>query len=93
MTYVKSTYQADAIKYLYLNKSNPDLEMQVLSVKKGQDKTILVFNSYRPPSGNTSVFLEQIEEAMDLLSGTRNVDIALLGDLNLDHTKGKINTQ
>lgn len=92
VTFVKSTCKADAIRYSSLNRSNPDLEMQVLGVKKGQDKTILVINTYCPPSGNPSNFLEQTEELMDQISGTRYVDFALLGDLNLDHTQGKMNT-
>lgn len=61
-----------------------------MTVKKGQDKAIIVINTYRPPSGNPVCFLASIEELMDRITGTRYLDIALLGDLNLDHSKGKM---
>lgn len=91
VTYVKSSYKVDATKYSSLNKSDSDIEMQAVSVKKGQDKTILVVNIYCPPNGNISSFVEEIDNLMDHISGTRYVDIILLGDLNLDHSKGKMN--
>lgn len=87
--YVKSNCLTDSDKYAHMNLSNEDIELQLIYAKKGGDKSTIIINSYRPPSGNCKNFNTHLSQVLDKLNGERYSDIYLLGDLNLDHTPSR----
>lgn len=91
MVYAKNSYKLDSIKFNNLNICNENIEIQVVEVSKRNHKTNILLNIYRPPNGNQNEFLSTIRDTMHTLSDCRYPDIILLGDLNLDHSKGKRN--
>lgn len=92
-TYIATSCRSDPHKYANLSCCNDDVEMQVISVSKGQDKGAIIINTYRPPSGNPQVFLDYISHVVGEVSMERYRDIYLVGDLNLDHTEGRSHEQ
>lgn len=77
--------------YKYLNKSNQNTEIQVLLVKKPNNKGDSIINTYRPPSGNQSMLLDDINSTMiHLVQDVSYLDIYLTRDLNLDHSSNHL---
>ena len=85
--YIKHNSSYDTTSYSSQNISNKDIEMQVVSINKGKGGKIIVYNVYRPPTGDCSVFIEKLEDAISLTNGIRYVDRYILGDVNMDHKK------
>lgn len=52
-------------------------------------KNTVITNIYRPPSGNTDCFIEEVSHIIEVISGERYKDIYLLGDFNIDHHANK----
>lgn len=75
----------DDSKFSHLNTSNPNIEIQIILVKKGTDKICIIINTYQPPNGDQSEFQQTIDKTLLELHKDRFADIYLLGDLNLDH--------
>lgn len=90
LTYVGKKYQVDSNLHGHLNCCNQDLEAQVLELRRDNHKRAIVVNLYRSPSGKHSSFLEQIAAIIGGLSKLRYHDLYFIGDLNLEHTPGKI---
>lgn len=85
ITYIKNSYQVDDSKLAHLNISNSNLEAQLLIIKKYNNKTTIIVNLYRSPSGIQSEFLEHIQNLTQAFQGDNTQDIYLTGDVNVDH--------
>ena len=72
--YIKHNSSYDSTSYSSQNISNKDIEMQVVSINKGKGGKIIVYNVYRPPTGDCSVFIEKLGDAISLTNGIRYVD-------------------
>lgn len=70
----------------HLNANYPNIESQILHVKKYCNKGTIIINMYRPPGGNQSVFMEEIESILRNAHCDGPNDVYLTGDLNMDHT-------
>lgn len=90
-TYVSCTCTVDSTKYSNLEQSNNDVELQILTINRGQDKGAVIINTYRPPRGNPSTFLDILTNILSVVTTERYRDIYVLGDLNLDHLPTKQN--
>lgn len=86
MTYIRLPAIINSEKYSHIQYSNPDIELQILLVKRGMNKSTMVLNLYRPPSGCLQNFQDHLLTALRTVTQERYADIYLLGDLNLDHT-------
>lgn len=71
MVYTKSKFKMHSTKYSHLNKSNPNIEMQIVEISKPNHKTILLVNTYRPPSGVQSDFLNESAQVLEETGGLR----------------------
>lgn len=83
--YIDDECIVDETKYSHLNTSNPSIEMQIVLVKRGTDKSSIILNVYRPPSGNQDEFQLSIDSTLQEINTDRFADIYLLGDVNLNH--------
>lgn len=90
MIYAKKKYTLNSTKYKHLNRSNQNIEAQIVEITKRNFKTIILINTYRPPSGIHD-FVTEVGNILETLETTRYPDIYLVGDLNLDHTLSKQN--
>lgn len=84
--YSRKDLPINADEYKHLNHNSSDLEDQIVSIKKDNNKKVLITNAYRPPVGNKSLFLEQLMLILATISTEAQADIFLLGDLNIDHS-------
>lgn len=91
LTYVHSRFVVDESKFQYLNSCTPNIELQVLEIKKRNNKSTIIVNLYRPPSGCQNTFYEHLMDTISQLNDLRYHDIYVLGDINMDHTKHKRN--
>ena len=67
-----------------------DLEMQVFTIKKGENKKLTIFNVYRPPSGKVNIALEIITNKLThFFQYYRTNEVIVLGDFNINY---KFNT-
>ena len=82
--YVKDEIHVDSITLGHLNNSNEDIEVQCLVIRPPSQKRFLLLNIYRPPSGNFQNFLDTITDIMDQAILYDNLEIYLMGDLNID---------
>lgn len=83
--YVKQDIYVNDTHYAYLNTSEEFIEIQILKVRKGNDKESVIINTYRPPNGNTERFLEFATYVLEIVSTERYSDIYFIGDINIDH--------
>lgn len=86
LIYTSSRCTVNSTKYLHLNTCNEDIETQILTVKKEQDRLTTIINVYRPPNGDPQNAQSRLDEILQAVSEERYADIFLLGDFNLDHT-------
>lgn len=89
LTYVNHDYLVDEHIHSHLNECNPNIELQVIEVKKQLNKGTIIINMYRPPSSGQANFLQIISDTVSQLDNIRYFDIYLIGDLNLDHSINK----
>lgn len=57
--------------------------------KKSNNKTVIIINVYRPPAGDKTEFIDQLNHILHDTSKERYADYILLGDVNIDHTPSK----
>lgn len=71
--------------------NNKDIEIQVIRITGNtvntRCKNILIFNIYRPPSGNSTRGREQIISICGSLSDIWSSEIIIVGDLNWNYAK------
>lgn len=91
MIYAKKKYILNTTKYGHLNRSNSNIEVQIVEVSKVNFKTVVLINIYRPPSGLQQDFLLEIASILESLGDLRYPDLYIVGDLNMDHMPGKLN--
>lgn len=85
--YSRKDFPVNIDEFKHLNYNSPDLETQVVSIKRDNNKKAVIVNAYRPPAGNKSSFSEQLLITLTPLMNDSRADIFLLGDLNIDHSK------
>lgn len=85
LAYLAEDLTFNAEKFKLLNRSDSNLEMQIFTARKGDDKEAIIVNLYRPPSGSFEAFMNHIQQVMDTVNGERYLDIYIIGDVNLDH--------
>lgn len=85
--YVRDELHAsyDHLKYHNLNVSSVDSELQVLSIKVGNIKKIMIVNCYRPPSGSVSCFFDDLHLVLDSIDKLDEHELYVLGDLNIPY--------
>ena len=62
------------------------LELQTLSIKGSNAKTIILINCYRPPSGNSEIAVSMIKNCLNQIKNVHKCEIVLVGDLNIDYS-------
>ena len=62
------------------------LELQTLSIKGSNAKTIILINCYRPPSGNSEIAVSMIKNCLNQIENVHKCEIVLVGDLNIDYS-------
>ena len=70
-----------------MNKSNIDIEIQWVTVKKQNNTKMHIANVYRPPQGNIKNFLEYLRECLNAIDNNCKKDIFVLGDFNINVKK------
>lgn len=67
MVFTKKKYDVNDTKFNCLNRSNQNIEAQVIEISKSNFKTIVIANIYRPPGGAQQAFITEINEILDAL--------------------------
>lgn len=75
----------DADKYPHLNVSDKDAEIQILSLKIGLAKKMIIVNCYRPPSGKIDLFLDNLQSSLDQIPHLAEFEVYVCGDLNIPY--------
>lgn len=75
----------DPLKLTHLNISNKNAEIQVLQIKPGHIKKMVILNCYRPPSGNIDAFMDHIYNILDQINKLNEYKIYVCGDFNIDY--------
>ena len=66
-----------------LNMCNNDIECQWLELKLPTQRNVIICNTYRPPQGNVTNFLDHIELCLEQIDYIRK-DVFIMGDTNID---------
>lgn len=90
LTYSSLKCTSDPALYKDRNVCNEHIETQIISIKREGDRTAVIINVYRPPSGDLVEAQTTLDTTLQKVSLERFADIYLLGDLNIDHTPSKI---
>lgn len=70
-------------KLMHLNISTTDVELQLLDIKVGQNKKMIIANCYRPPSGVVNECFNRIENSLDTIDNLEEYEIYINGDFNI----------
>ena len=74
--------------------SDGDCEMQRLELCSGVQRNIVMYNLYRPPSGNVVSFLDSLTKTCDSEDRVDTKELVFLGDLNINYaSKGHPDTK
>ena len=83
--YINSNLIIDSAELEIFNKSDKDIEILWVTLKHPFQRDIVVASLYRPPSGDVSTFLEFMNETLrDIMKPGKDVEIFLLGDVNIN---------
>ena len=63
------------------------IELVVLQLKLKQVREIYILCIYRPPSGSVAEFIMVLDETILNLSSKTNIEINLIGDININYRK------
>lgn len=66
---------------------NKNAEIQILQIKPGNMKKMIILNCYRPPSGNVDSFVDHIYNALDQVEKLEEFEVYLCGGFNIDYGK------
>ena len=66
---------------------NDDIEISVIRFKLPFTRDIYVLNTYRPPSGNSDIFLNTLQQCIITIRENRDCDIFIGGDYNINYIK------
>ena len=66
---------------------NDDIEISVIKFKLPFTPDIYVLNAYRPPSGNSDIFLNTLQQCITNIRENRDCDIFIGGDYNINYIK------
>ena len=83
---MSSKIYIDSISLLQLNCSNENIEQQCLILRPPQQKRCILLNMYRPPNGSLQIFHDTLSEALEQINQLENLEIFVLGDMNIDIT-------
>ena len=68
------------------NLSTPDLELQRVELSSSVQKNIVVYNIYRPPSGNVQNCFDKINTFLEMEPDFQKKEFLILGDFNIDYS-------
>ena len=83
--YVQDEITVDTISLAHLNTSDGNMELQCIKLTPRNQKQYTIFNLYRPPNGNVSEFLSNLDDNLTNYIGLENNEIFLMGDFNLNY--------
>ena len=83
--YYKEDIHVDANQFRGLNKSDKDIEIQWVVVKRPNTRSILLGNTYRPPDGNVNNAFKIINDALMGVKELHKFELLVLGDFNVDY--------
>ena len=81
--YINNNLQYSDMDFNYLNKSSKDIEIQWISIRQKTNKVVLIGNIYRPPQGNTQLFIDFLDNILSDLD-LQKIEVILMGDYNID---------
>ena len=82
--YIKDGINFSMTKFQNLNRTNEFIELQSLYIKNEYCKDLIIFNIYRPPSGNIIEFIKILEEISLEVDQKGKYDIFMIGDYNIN---------
>ena len=83
LTYIKQGLTADNDLCSNLNMRTKDIEIMCTVIIKEKARPWVILNTYRPPGGDTKIFLDEIDNILDELI-EKKYEIFMMGDMNLD---------
>lgn len=66
---------------------NTDCEVMSVEIERSMQKNVLVLLVYRPPKGNTTLFIEQLKTYLRNNYNEKCMDLLIFGDFNIDMMK------
>ena len=84
LCFVRKDIKFSDSKYMHLNNSSEDLEMQWILLTIPNVRPIVIVNIYRPPQGNYKKGCTLLSEAFAKADLGDNADVFLLGDWNIN---------
>ena len=85
--YIKENVQFSDNELKHLNRSNIDIEIQWVTIKKLNNRKMVIANVYRPPQGSIKNFLEYLQLCFSSFDDRSKKDIFICGDFNIDIKK------
>ncbi len=67
----------------------PHLELVVLRMHLTNVREIYYLVVYRPPSGNVKMFIDALDNCITKLSNKTNIEVNLVGDININFNKNR----
>ena len=86
ITYISNKIE-NFINRIDLQQNNEHIESQWIEIQQPYQKKCIVGNIYRPPNGNATKALEEINNIIEKINSDQNTEIFCLGDLNIDLLK------
>ena len=82
--YLKQEFTFSTTELAHLNLSEGDIELQCITFSRPFLKKSVLFNIYRPPSGDVYSFCTKLTEAVGRLGDLIDNELYLMGDFNVD---------
>ena len=90
LTYIRKDLNMTPVYCNADNISTQHCELQRIELSSGVQKNIVIFNVYRPPSGQVETFIDCLSHALESEPNILNKEIIFLGDFNINFSAKKL---
>ena len=84
LCFVHESLSMNEFRFVHLNNSTKDLEMQWVTLDMYNMRDVIIINVYRPPQGDYKKACKLIHDAIKMADLKDNAEIFLMGDFNIN---------
>ena len=89
MPTTKPKFKICTEEFAHLNHSSTDIEILWVKILNPNHRNYIIGVTYRPPQGNTKIFVDYIEDCLEQIPNATHSDIFLLRDMNINYANTK----
>ena len=89
--YIKKGVLFSENKYINLNLSSKNIEMQWISLNQCNMRELVIVNLYRPPQGNIKEFCTSLHDCLATFDSATKREFFIMGDFNINAFEKELN--